>query len=116
MRLRPAYESNLAFWFRAVLVDSILAGFMVAAFSLGLPGAEMSLQFWLWVLTVFSLLVAVSGDKTLFSDRPFGFGYYHAGTEFFFLSVLVWHGYVALPVVRIIALVGFESARKREPK
>jgi hypothetical protein len=106
------------YWAFGIITDLILLGLFYAWKGVGIQNAGDVVIFWMWSLTVITLLVAFLGDKTMFEDkpRPPGFVWYHGASEVVFISILVWFGFVWLPAVRLVASILLEGARKRESK
>lgn len=73
--------------------------------------------FWMWTITVLSLLIGLFGNKTWFPVyRPAGIRTYRILTEIAFISALAGLGLQVLAACRFLAMVGLLSARTREPK
>lgn len=68
---------TLKYWTVAVVSDIILVALFYAWLSEGIEQAGNVATFWMWVLTVFSLIAGFTTDKTAFEDtpRPAGFGW-----------------------------------------
>ena len=106
------------YWAVAVVSDLLLAALFYAWLAEGIEQAGNVAVFWMWVLSIISLLAGFTADKTTFEKepRPDGFSWYHAATEICFISAFVWCGFVWLPAVRVVSLIAMEGARNREPK
>lgn len=109
---------SIKFWVRSLSADIFLLLMFYLWQHLGYDGAGNVFLFITWVFSVVYLTVGIFGDKNLFKEaeiRPYGFIVYHIITEIILIVSLVWIVYFCLASIRLVGVVGYEAARKREP-
>lgn len=104
-------------WARAILLDTVFFGLLAYGTSGGVAWAPSVFLFWMWTLTVLSIVFGLFGNRSWFpAYQPAGIRTYHVLTQLALISVLAGLGMTVLAACQFLAMVGLMSARNREPK